>query len=83
MLGSFFFFSFIAELIFLFVVFVLSRRIFFADFVADFFSSFLWGKWAHKNPPGKSPTKSSRTYTAKIPDTFLPEGPGQQMASEA
>ena len=44
----------------------------------DFFSSFLWEKSAQKNPPGKSPAKSSKIYTTKIPDTFLQRGPGQQ-----
>ena len=32
------------------------------------------GKSAQKNPPGKSPTKSSKFYTTKIPDTFLQRG---------
>ena len=32
------------------------------------------GKSAQKNPPGKSPAKSSRTYTTKIPDNFLQRG---------
>ena len=27
-----------------------------------------------KNPPGKSPAKSSKIYTTRIPDTFLPKG---------
>ena len=45
----------------------------------DFLSSFLWEKvprkiLQEKNPPGKSPAKSSKIYTTKIPDTFLQRG---------
>ena len=58
---------------------------FFADFyfwAAGFFRGFcrriflliLVGKRAQKNPPGKSPAKSSKIYTTKIPDTFLQRG---------
>ena len=58
---------------------------FFADFyfwAAGFFRGFrrrilsphFCGKSAQKNPPGKSPAKSSKIYTAKIPDTFLQRG---------
>ena len=36
----------------------------------DFLSSFLWEKVPKKNPPRKSPAKSSKIYTTKIPDTF-------------
>ena len=39
---------------------------FFADFVAGFFLLIFVGKSAQKNPPGKSPGKSSRIYTTKI-----------------
>ena len=39
----------------------------------DIFSSF-FGKDAQKNPPGKSPAKSSKIYTTKTPDTFLRRG---------
>ena len=46
---------------------------FFAGFVAGFFLIFV-GKSAQKNPPGKSPTKSSKIYTTKIPDNFLQRG---------
>ena len=38
-----------------------------------FFSSCLWES-AQKNPPGKSPAKSSKNYTTKIPNTFLQRG---------
>ena len=51
----------------------MGRRIFFADFLAGFFLIFV-GKSAQKNPPGKSPAKSSKIYTTKIPDTFLQRG---------
>ena len=58
---------------------------FFADFyfrAAGFFRGFsrrifpliFVGKSAQKNPPGKSPAKSSKFYTTKIPDTFLQRG---------
>ena len=47
---------------------------FVADFVAGFFRLFFVGESAQKNPPGKSPTKSSKVYTTKIPDTFLRRG---------
>ena len=43
----------------------------FADFLAGFFLLIFVGKSAQKNPPGKSPAKSSKIYTTKIPDTFL------------
>ena len=52
----------------------MGRRIFFADFVAGFFRLIFVGKSAQKNPPGKSPAKSSEIYTTKIPDTFLQSG---------
>ena len=40
----------------------------------DFFSSFLWEKVPRKHPPGKSPAKSSKIFTTKIPDTCLQRG---------
>ena len=49
-------------------------KVFFADFVAGFFLLIFVGKSAQKNPPGKSPAKSSKIYTTKIPDTFLQRG---------
>ena len=53
----------------------LGRRNFFVDFVAGFFLLiFFVEKSAQKNPPGKSPAKSSKIYTTKIPDTFLQSG---------
>ena len=53
-------------------IFIFGPPDFFADFVAGFFSSFLWGKSAHKNPPGKFPAKSSKIYTTKILDISGP-----------
>ena len=47
---------------------------FFADFLAGFFLLIFVGKSAQKNPPAKSPAKSSKIYTTKIPDTFLQRG---------
>ena len=32
------------------------------------------GKSAHRNPPGESLVKSSKSYTTKIPNTFLQKG---------
>ena len=45
-----------------------------AGFLAGFFRLIFVGKSAQKNPPGKSPEKSSKNYTTKIPDTFLQRG---------
>ena len=50
---------------------LLGRRIFSRIVSPDFFSSFLWGTSAQKNPPGTSPAKSSKIYATKIPNTFL------------
>ena len=47
---------------------------FFADFVAGFFLLIFVGKRAQKNPPGKSPAKSSKMCTTKVPNTFLQRG---------
>ena len=55
-------------------IFVFGPPDFFADFVAGFFLLIFVGKSAQKNPPGKSPAKSSKIYTTKIPDTFLQRG---------
>ena len=46
----------------------------FFAFLAGFFLLIFVGKSAQKNPPGKSPAKSSKIYTTKIPDTFLQRG---------
>ena len=58
--------------------FCLGRRIFLRIFSPDFFPSFLWGKRAQKNPPGKSPAKSSKNYTTKSPTHFC-RGSGQKL----
>ena len=55
-------------------IFIFEPPDFFADFVAGFFLLIFVGKSAQKNPPGKSPAKSSKFYTTKIPDTFLQRG---------
>ena len=60
----------------------LGRQIFPRILSPDFFSSFLWGKSAQKNPPGKSPAKSSKTYTTKIPDNFLQRGRANRCGPE-
>ena len=52
-------------------VFIFGPPDFSADFLAGFFLLIFVGKSAQKNPPGKSPAKSSKNYTTKIPDTFL------------
>ena len=59
-------------------IFIFGPSDFFADFVAGFFLLIFVGKSAQKNPPGKSPAKSSKIYTAKIPDTFLQRGWGKK-----
>ena len=47
---------------------------FFTDFVVGFVLLIFVGKSGQENPPGKSPAKSSKIYTTKIPDTFLQRG---------
>ena len=39
-----------------------------------FFLLIFVGKSAQRNPPGKSPAKSSKSHTTKITDTFLQRG---------
>ena len=55
-------------------IFMFQPPNFFPDFLAGFFLLIFVGKSAQKNPPGKSPAKSSKIYTTKIPDTFLQRG---------
>ena len=55
-------------------IFIFEPPDFFADFLAGSFLLIFAGKSAQKNPPGKSPAKSSKIYTTKIPDTFLQRG---------
>ena len=64
---------FLAERIFRGFIF-LSRRISFCGFGRRIFSPLFVGKTAQKSPPGKSPAKSSKIYTTKIPDTVLQRG---------
>ena len=52
-------------------IFIFHPPDFVADLVAGFFLLIFVGKSAQKNPPGKSPAKSSKFYTTKIPDNFL------------
>ena len=54
-------------------------RIFFADFPARFFSPHFCGRSAQKNPPGKSPGKSSKIYTTKILQHISADCPGQNI----
>ena len=60
-------------------IFIFEPPDFFADFVAGFFLLIFVGKSAQKNPPGKSPTKSSKFYTTKIPDNFLQRGQAKRL----
>ena len=55
------------------------RRNFSRIFSPDFFSSFLRGKSAQKNPPGKSPEKSSKFYTTKILQHTSADWPEQYL----
>ena len=48
-------------------IFIFEPPDFFADFLAGFFLLIFVGKSAEKNPPGKSPGKSSKIYTTKNP----------------
>ena len=40
------------------------------------------GKSAQKNPPGKSPTESSKFYTTKLPDSFLQSGQANMLMTQ-
>ena len=64
-------------------IFIFGPPDFFADFVAGLFLLIFVGKSVKKNPPGKSPAKSSNIYTAKIPDTFLQRGRAKKGGSTA
>ena len=55
-------------------IFIFEPPDFVADFVAGYFLLIFVGKSAQKNPPRKSPAKSSKIYTTKIPDNFLQRG---------
>ena len=59
--------------------FFFGRQIFSRIFSPDFFSSFFVGKSAQKNPPGKSPEKSSKFYTTKILQHISADWPEQKL----
>ena len=50
------------------------RRIFSWSLSSDFSLLIFVRESAKKNPPGKSPAKSSKIYTTKIPDALLQRG---------
>ena len=52
-------------------IFVFEPPDFFAGFLAGLFLLIFVGKSAQKNPPGKSPGKSSKIYATKSSNTFL------------
>ena len=55
-------------------IFFFGPQDFFRGFSRRIFSPHFCGKSAQKNPPGKSPAKSSKICTTKIPNTFLQRG---------
>ena len=59
-------------------IFIFGPPDFFADFLAGFFLLIFVGKSAQKNPPGKSPGKSSKIYTTKILRHTSADWPGQK-----
>ena len=60
-------------------IFIFEPPDFFADFLAGFFLLIFVGKSAQKNPPGKSPAKSSKIYTTKILQHISADCPGQKF----
>ena len=58
-------------------IFILEPPDFFADFLVGFFLLIFVEKSAQKNPPGKSPGKSSKIYTTKILQHISADWPGQ------
>ena len=60
-------------------IFIFEPPDFFADFLAGFFLLIFVGKSAQKNPPGKSPAKSSEIYTTKILQHISADCPGQEF----
>ena len=61
-------------------IFIFEPPNFFADFLAGFFLLTFVGKSAQKNPPGKSPGKSSKIHTTKILQHISADWPGQEIA---
>ena len=61
-------------------IFIFGPPDFFADFVAGFFLLIFVGKSAQKNPPGKSPAKSSKFYTTKILRHISADWPEQVLS---
>ena len=59
-------------------IFIFEPPDFFADFLAGFFCLIFVGKSAQKNPPGKSPGKSSKIYKTKILQHISADCPGVQ-----
>ena len=75
---------FLAERIFRgFFYFWAAGFLFFYGFCRRNVSPHFCGKSAQKNPPGKSPAKSSNIVTTKIPGTFLQRGRAKMFFSPA
>ena len=62
-------------------IFIFEPPDFFADFLAGFFPLIFVGKRAQKNPPGKSPAKSSKIDTTKILQHISADWPGQFLGN--
>ena len=60
-------------------IFIFEPPDFFVDFLAGFFLLIFVGKSAQKNPPGKTPGKSSKIYTTKILQHISADCPGQEI----
>ena len=58
-------------------IFIFEPPDFSADFLAGFFLLIFVGKSAQKNPPGKSPGKSSKMFTTEILQHISADCPGQ------
>ena len=67
-------------------IFIFEPPDFVADFVAGFFLLIFVGEKVPRkilqSSPGKSPTKSSKFYTTKIPDNFLQRGQAKNCFCE-
>ena len=60
-------------------IFVFELSDFFADFLAGFLLLIFVRKSGQKNYPRKSPAKSSKINTTKIPETFLQRGRAKSL----